>query len=180
MKGTKELKELKEGKRSEERTTEDKHPAETSGVLLSEGVATLGRPSYLRPRSFFLPATFSSVFLSLSVPLPTSSASPTMIDRNSDSEGASRAKRQKMSKTEVDPRDNPYLAHMYESSGDSSRYADGAGDKPFGKMKRRQTTATQAKEVEDGATNPFNGQPFSNKYFSILKGRRDLPVHAQR
>lgn len=100
-----------------------------------------------------------------------------MVDRHSDSEGGSRAKRQKMSKPETDPRDNPYLAHMYESTdGDTN----GVADKAFKKMKRRQTTAAQAKKVEDGDMNPFSRQPFSSKYFSILEGRRDLPVHAQR
>lgn len=102
-----------------------------------------------------------------------------MVDRNSDSEGASRAKRQKMTKADVDPRDNPYLAHMYEPQ-DSSQWTDGAVDKAFRKMKRRQTTAAEAKRVEDGGINPFSRQPFSPKYYSILKDRRDLPVHAQR
>lgn len=98
-----------------------------------------------------------------------------MID-HSDSEGGARAKRQKMSKPETDPRDNPYLAHMYESTDG----VDGVADKAFKKMKRRQTTAAQAKKVEDGEINPFSSKPFSTKYFSILQGRRDLPVHAQR
>lgn len=47
-------------------------------------------------------------------------------------------------------------------------------------FKRRKTTAEQAEKVEDGKINPFNDQPFSDKYFKILKTRRDLPVHAQR
>ena len=37
-----------------------------------------------------------------------------------------------------------------------------------------------AKKAEDGPSNPFNGQPLSQKYFSILKTRRNLPVHVQR
>lgn len=45
---------------------------------------------------------------------------------------------------------------------------------------RHQTTAAQAEKVEDGKTNPFTGQEYSQKYFDILKVRRDLPVHAQR
>lgn len=98
-----------------------------------------------------------------------------------DSDGASRSKRQKMSKADTDPRDNPYLAHMYEpSDGDSNQWMDGAADKAFNKLRRRQTTAAQAKKVEEGGINPFNRQPFSTKYYSILHGRRDLPVHAQR
>ena len=100
-----------------------------------------------------------------------------MADRNFDSDGGSRAKRQKTSKPDMDPRANPYLAHMYEpADGD----ANGAGDKGLKKLKRHQTTAADAKKLEDGEINPFNQQPYSTKYFSILEGRRDLPVHAQR
>ncbi|RAL00937.1 DEAH-box ATP-dependent RNA helicase PRP43 [Aspergillus ibericus CBS 121593] len=103
-----------------------------------------------------------------------------MVDRRSDSDNGSRAKRQKMDKSETDPKDNPYLAHMYENNSNS--WTDGATDlhPAFGKIKRHQTTAAIAQKVEDGDTNPFNGQPFSSKYVSILKTRRDLPVHAQR
>lgn len=99
-----------------------------------------------------------------------------MTDRRSDAEG-SRAKRQKMDKTTTDPKDNPYLAHMYEDGS-----ADGAlsQSSAFAKVKRHRTTAAQAQKIEDGDINPFNERPFSSKYFSILKGRRDLPVHAQR
>ncbi|GKZ18092.1 DEAH-box ATP-dependent RNA helicase prp43 [Aspergillus brasiliensis] len=105
-----------------------------------------------------------------------------MVDRRSDSENGSRAKRQKMDKSETDPKDNPYLAHMYADNGNSNTWTDGTTDlhPAFGKMKRHQTTAALAKKVEDGDINPFNGQPFSSKYVSILQTRRDLPVHAQR
>ena len=48
------------------------------------------------------------------------------------------------------------------------------------KLLRHATTAAMAEKAEDGPTNPFNGQPLSNKYFSILKTRRNLPVHVQR
>lgn len=95
-----------------------------------------------------------------------------MVDHRADSEDRSRAKRQKMDSG--DPRDNPYLAHMYQDT-------NGAGaNSALSKFKRHQTTAALAKKAEDGDINPFNGQPFSSKYFSILKARRDLPVHAQR
>jgi pre-mRNA-splicing factor ATP-dependent RNA helicase DHX15/PRP43 len=100
-----------------------------------------------------------------------------MVDRRSDSEDGSRAKRQKMDKTGTDPKDNPYLAHMY---ADTSSNGYPRSDSPFAKVKRHQSTSAQAKEIEDGDINPFNGQPFSSKYVSILHGRRDLPVHAQR
>ncbi|KAL3495240.1 hypothetical protein BJX62DRAFT_7325 [Aspergillus germanicus] len=39
-----------------------------------------------------------------------------MVDRRSDSEDGSRAKRQKMDKSGTDPRDNPYLAHITQPS----------------------------------------------------------------
>lgn len=45
---------------------------------------------------------------------------------------------------------------------------------------RHGTTAAQAEKAESGTTNPFTGAPFSEKYFDILKVRRDLPVHTQR
>ncbi|KAJ5997533.1 hypothetical protein N7499_006071 [Penicillium canescens] len=95
----------------------------------------------------------------------------TMTDNRSDSEGGSRAKRQKMDAG--DPKNNPYLAHMYEND-DSSKNSS------LAKFKRHQTTAAMAKKAEDGEINPFSGRPYSTKYFSILKTRRDLPVHAQR
>ncbi|KAJ5587311.1 Pre-mRNA-splicing factor ATP-dependent RNA helicase PRP43 [Penicillium hispanicum] len=95
-----------------------------------------------------------------------------MVDRRTDSDGPSRAKRQKMDAG--DPKENPYLAHMYEGT-------NGAGtNSALAKFKRHQTTAALAKKAEDGDINPFSGQPFSSKYVSILKARRDLPVHAQR
>ncbi|KAJ5456643.1 hypothetical protein N7530_011917 [Penicillium desertorum] len=94
-----------------------------------------------------------------------------MSDNRSDSEGGARAKRQKMDAG--DPKNNPYLAHMYENTNGSDNTA-------LAKFKRHQTTAALAKKVEDGDVNPFSGRPFSSKYFSILKTRRDLPVHAQR
>ncbi|KAJ5098420.1 Pre-mRNA-splicing factor ATP-dependent RNA helicase PRP43 [Penicillium argentinense] len=97
-----------------------------------------------------------------------------MVDRHSDPENGSRAKRQKMDAG--DPKDNPYLAHMYEDANSNSAGSSSS----LGKLKRHQTTAALARQVEDGDVNPFSGQRFSSKYFSILKGRRDLPVHAQR
>ncbi|KAJ6005841.1 Pre-mRNA splicing factor RNA helicase (Prp43) [Penicillium sp. IBT 35674x] len=95
-----------------------------------------------------------------------------MADRRSDSEDGARAKRQKMEGG--DPKDNPYLAHMYEDTNGAEK------NSALAKFKRHQTTAAMAKKAEDGDTNPFSGQPFSSKYFSILKTRRDLPVHQQR
>ncbi|KAJ5881318.1 Pre-mRNA-splicing factor ATP-dependent RNA helicase PRP43 [Penicillium subrubescens] len=95
-----------------------------------------------------------------------------MVDRRSDSEDGARAKRQKMDAG--DPKNNPYLAHMYEDTNGADKSS------ALAKFKRHQTTAAMAKKAEDGDVNPFSGQPLSTKYFSILKSRRDLPVHAQR
>ncbi|KAJ6102525.1 Pre-mRNA-splicing factor ATP-dependent RNA helicase PRP43 [Penicillium sp. IBT 16267x] len=95
-----------------------------------------------------------------------------MADRRSDSEDGARAKRQKMEGG--DPKDNPYLAHMYGGTNGAEK------NSALAKFKRHQTTAALAKKAEDGDVNPFSGQPFSSKYFSILKTRRDLPVHQQR
>lgn len=50
----------------------------------------------------------------------------------------------------------------------------------FSEFKRHQTTAEQAQKLESGEVNPFTGNEFSQKYFDILKVRRDLPVHSQR
>ncbi|KAK2790414.1 DEAH-box ATP-dependent RNA helicase prp43 [Emmonsiellopsis sp. PD_33] len=101
-----------------------------------------------------------------------------MADRRSDGDTAARAKkRQKTDTSNTDPRNNPYLAHMYENDA-SNGYA---GDRsPLDSFPRHKTTAAMAKEAEDASLNPFNGKSFSSKYFSILKTRRDLPVHSQR
>ncbi|EZF33048.1 pre-mRNA-splicing factor ATP-dependent RNA helicase PRP43 [Trichophyton interdigitale MR816] len=93
----------------------------------------------------------------------------------SDSENASRAKRLKTT-AELDPRSNPYLAHMYENEDASSGIND---ESPLAAFRRHETTAEMANEVESGSLNPFTGKPFSSRYVSILKTRRDLPVHQQ-
>lgn len=86
----------------------------------------------------------------------------------------------------MDPRSNPYLAHMYEDGQqtDGARQSepllDGANNSAFAGFKRHNTTAPMARQAEDSKVNPFNGKSVSNKYFSILETRRDLPVHAQR
>ncbi|KAF9639229.1 Helicase [Lasiodiplodia theobromae] len=97
-----------------------------------------------------------------------------MADRRPDG-AESRAKRQKTD-AEMDPKANPYLAHMYEDSY-SNGAANGSG---LSNLVRHKTTAKDAEQAENGPNNPFTGQPLSQKYFNILKTRRDLPVHAQR
>ncbi|KAI1918778.1 DEAH-box ATP-dependent RNA helicase prp43 [Ophidiomyces ophidiicola] len=95
----------------------------------------------------------------------------------------SRAKRLKTTASAMDPRDNPYLAHMYEndSSGSGESKTDGAlKDSPLADFERHKSTAAMARKAEDSTANPFTGKPASSRYFSILKTRRGLPVHAQR
>ncbi|KAH3903373.1 probable Pre-mRNA-splicing factor ATP-dependent RNA helicase PRP43 [Saccharomycodes ludwigii] len=50
----------------------------------------------------------------------------------------------------------------------------------FNGMSRHQTTSKQAERLESGKINPFTGNNFTDKYFSILKTRKNLPVHSQR
>ena len=106
------------------------------------------------------------------------------------------SKRQKT--TESDPSSNPYLAHMYpDDAADDQGYENGVSHgydsatlkassnghgQPGGlkHLRRHATTTDQAKAAEDGPNNPFNGSPLSDRYFGILKTRRNLPVHAQR
>ncbi|CAI5758374.1 unnamed protein product [Candida verbasci] len=50
----------------------------------------------------------------------------------------------------------------------------------FKNITRHKTTAEQGETLENGPINPFTGNKFTDRYFSILKTRRDLPVHYQR
>lgn len=98
-------------------------------------------------------------------------------------------------KKELDPRANPYLAHRYEEpaedEGSYNGYSNGYGRRTdrvngvsnassLARFPRHKSTAAMAKKAEDGPNNPFSGQPLSSQYFSILKTRRNLPVHQQR
>ncbi|KAK3950816.1 pre-mRNA splicing factor ATP-dependent RNA helicase [Pseudoneurospora amorphoporcata] len=69
---------------------------------------------------------------------------------------------------------NPYLAHLNEDGN------NGDFESPLDSFERHQTTAAQAAQAEDSELNPWTGQPHSQRYFDILKTRRDLPVHKQR
>ncbi len=112
-----------------------------------------------------------------------------MADRRPADEEMSRSKRVK-TESNMDPSANPYLAHHYNGNGEDSsgnghfnRRANGYSfntSSAFAKFRRHKTTAEQAHEAEDGPNNPFNGAPLSERYFSILRTRRDLPVHKQR
>jgi pre-mRNA-splicing factor ATP-dependent RNA helicase DHX15/PRP43 len=104
-----------------------------------------------------------------------------MAEKRMDHTDGAPPKRQKMSNS--DPKLNPYLAHMYEerpSNGYSNGYSNGTEGGPLAKFRRHQTTAKETEVVEAGNINPFTRQKHSERYFSILKTRRDLPVHQQR
>lgn len=120
-----------------------------------------------------------------------------MADRRPDSIDSGRSKRQKTSSTDMDPKENPYLAHMYEEEDveeedvqdggynygyrKPTNFMNGRGNySALAGFPRHRTTAAMAKKAEDGPNNPFNGKPLSTQYFNILKTRRNLPVHAQR
>ena len=98
-------------------------------------------------------------------------------------------------KKEMDPRVNPYLAHRYEEPAEDednyNGYSNGYGRptnringlsnaSSLARFPRHKSTAAMAKLAEDGPNNPFSGQPLSSQYLSILKTRRNLPVHQQR
>jgi pre-mRNA-splicing factor ATP-dependent RNA helicase DHX15/PRP43 len=100
-----------------------------------------------------------------------------MADRRPEEREMSRAKRPRTG--DMDPKANPYLAHMYEEENGWDNGSNGTST-ALSKFKRHQTTALQAHKAEDGPNNPFNDRPLSQKYFDILKTRRDLPVHKQR
>jgi pre-mRNA-splicing factor ATP-dependent RNA helicase DHX15/PRP43 len=102
---------------------------------------------------------------------------------NGDENG--RAKRQKMSGANLNPRQNPYLAHHYENEGSNGNNSYGGGAQgdwksPLKSWTRHATTADGASKAEDGPQNPFTGRNFSKRYLDILRTRRNLPVHAQR
>jgi len=82
------------------------------------------------------------------------------------------AKRQKM-----DPGSNPYLAHMHDNN---DGYDKKKGSSSLTNFKKHATTSKQAQIAEDGPLNPFTGKQLSDRYFSILKTRRNLPVQLQR
>lgn len=102
----------------------------------------------------------------------------------SETEPSPTAKRPKPEPATTDPSKNPYLAHMYGDDAESNGYGADKGKNSGGSIlstfKRHATTSKQAQKAEDGPANPFNQSPLSSRYFQILEGRRNLPVHAQR
>ncbi|KAM3556752.1 hypothetical protein MY1884_004894 [Beauveria asiatica] len=107
-----------------------------------------------------------------------------MADNTGDKRSSADIDRPSRKKMKRDDKENPYLAHMYENGNDGDDYENGTDEmpahSPLAGMKRRATTAKQAAKAEDLDSNPFTGRPHSQKYFQILQGRRDLPVHKQR
>ncbi|KAL6719541.1 DEAH-box ATP-dependent RNA helicase prp43 [Lecanora helva] len=99
-------------------------------------------------------------------------------------------------KDEDEAKSNPYLAHMYEGgqeeedagyNGYNNGYTNSIPRKNarsaaprLPRLPRHKSTAAMGTKAEDGPYNPFNGQILSSQYFSILKTRRNLPVHQQR
>lgn len=95
-----------------------------------------------------------------------------------DSARVKRVKTEGNGETKMDPQaNNPYLAHWNDEKPGKSEYS---GSSALDAFQRHATTSKQAQQAEDGPNNPFTGQPLSGKYMSILKKRRDLPVHQQR
>jgi pre-mRNA-splicing factor ATP-dependent RNA helicase DHX15/PRP43 len=99
------------------------------------------------------------------------------IKREHNDDDSSRVKRVKV-EANGGKADNPYLAHWNDEKPVKSEY--GSGSDALANFEQHATTSKQAKKAEDGPNNPFTGRPLSNNYMSILKKRRELPVHQQR
>jgi pre-mRNA-splicing factor ATP-dependent RNA helicase DHX15/PRP43 len=82
--------------------------------------------------------------------------------------------------TKTDGTYNPYLAHTYSDDATSRGYGSSSASSLLSGLERRATTAQDAEKAEDGEYNPWTSNPHSEKYFRILKTRRDLPVQKQR
>src|SRR5512140_1573428 len=98
-------------------------------------------------------------------------------DVDSSTQDSKRVKMGKGGDAKDSDRLNPYLAHHYQD--DNNGQNNGFGG-PLDKLERHKTTAAQAAKAEDSDLNPWTGQPHSQRYFDILKTRRNLPVCKQR
>lgn len=113
-----------------------------------------------------------------------------MADRRPDAYDEGSRKRQKPNGADMDPKANPYLAHMYQDDDEggysnnngysNGRSSNGGGGSILDTFTRHNTTAALAQSAEDGPNNGFTNKPLSKQYFNILKTRRNLPVHSQR
>ncbi|CCJ31078.1 unnamed protein product [Pneumocystis jirovecii] len=87
----------------------------------------------------------------------------------------------RINKRQKQDEENPYLSHikMNNFQTKSNIYSNNYNFL-WENFKKHQSTAEQALKIEEGPINPFSGIEFSDKYFGILKRRRQLPVHTQR
>lgn len=77
--------------------------------------------------------------------------------------------------------ENPYLQHQKKKKKKANDESSSPSDSLLG-VTRRQVTGAQARRVLDHSMNPFRADgptAYSEKYKSILKGRKELPVFAQ-
>lgn len=98
--------------------------------------------------------------------------------REFDDDDSARVKRVKVEANGDGKTANPYLAHWNDEK--PAMKSENGGGRGLEGFKRHATTTKQASVAEDGPNNAFTGRPLSSKYMSILKTRRDLPVHQQR
>ncbi len=82
--------------------------------------------------------------------------------------------------TEENPKKKAKLSDDSDSSNERISDSDKSFEGGLDHAKRHHTTSEDARQLEEGGVNPFNGRNFSNSYVKILKVRRDLPVHQQR
>ncbi|QOU21203.1 DEAH-box ATP-dependent RNA helicase prp43 [Brettanomyces bruxellensis] len=82
--------------------------------------------------------------------------------------------------TEENPKKKAKLSDDSDSSNERISDSDKSFEGGFDLANRHHTTSEDARQLEEGGVNPFNGRNFSNSYVKILKVRRDLPVHQQR
>ena len=68
-------------------------------------------------------------------------------------------------------------AHPHKKIDNKLEFHDGG---EFDINKRHLTTADYGNKLGEGTNNPFTGNEFSDKYFDILKIRKELPIHQQR
>jgi pre-mRNA-splicing factor ATP-dependent RNA helicase DHX15/PRP43 len=159
----------------------DKHPPSQS----RQNFRAENKPTKTPPPSLFSSA--SPLFLSffLFSPLPSrlvisEKMSDGMGGKRSSADADESIRKKAKKQGGDDEKYNPYLAHMYDNGDSNGHGEEPSPDSPLAGMKRQQTTAKQAAKAEDSESNPFTGRAHSQKYFQILQGRRDLPVHKQR
>lgn len=79
---------------------------------------------------------------------------------------------------------NPYAAHLDspQQQQQQQRGSNGAatnGSNPLDGWITRKVVGKQVEAAMDGPINPFTARPHSQRYFEILKQRKNLPVHQQ-